>query len=240
MDAKEMDESGDKPEVSQPPKPKLMDPGKYAFVEKYLEDDQERHSVTTETSDSGLGTHAAAPELGMEEISALFPGLSWAYLSQIKEFFPDTTVGVLKECFVALQLYDFAELLEKVRPRSLRPALSPEQIEQLRGSSDRPTKYHNKVAVLVVKHIVGKYNVERVDVEKIEAFFKDLNSRNEVTIIAPPPCLHAVWRMENQLKSLEEEKKTRYRLEIELLQQRESLEKTEMQLQKESTKRCSF
>ncbi|KAJ7377989.1 hypothetical protein OS493_025305 [Desmophyllum pertusum] len=68
-EAREMDESADKPEISQPPKPKLMDSERRAFVEKYLEDIQERHSVTTETSDSGLGTHVAASELGMEEIS---------------------------------------------------------------------------------------------------------------------------------------------------------------------------
>ncbi|KAJ7377992.1 hypothetical protein OS493_025308 [Desmophyllum pertusum] len=72
MYAKEMYESADKPEVSQPSKPKLMDPERRAFVEKYLEDIQERHSVTTEASDSGLGTHAAASELGMEEISGKY------------------------------------------------------------------------------------------------------------------------------------------------------------------------
>ncbi|KAJ7377988.1 hypothetical protein OS493_025304 [Desmophyllum pertusum] len=206
-EAREMDESTDKPEISQRLQAKLMDPGKYAFVEKYLEDVQERHSVTAEASDSGLGTHAAASELGMEEIS---------------------------ECFEALQLYDFAELLEKVRPRSLRPALSPEQIEQLRGSSDRPTKYHSNVAVLVVKQIVGGLdNVESDNAEKIEAFFKDLNSRNEVTIIASPPSSQAVRRMEYQLILLvAEAESTRRRLEIEIPRVREYLEK-EMQEQKE-------
>ncbi|KAJ7377980.1 hypothetical protein OS493_025296 [Desmophyllum pertusum] len=167
------------------------------------------------------------------------PEWNWnrAYRSQIVELFPDTTVGVLKECFEALQLYDLAELLEKVRPRSLRPALSLEQIEQLRGSSDRPTKYHSNVAVLVVKQIVGGLdNVASDNAEKIEAFFKDLNSRNEVTIIASPPGLQAVRKMEKQLKLQEEEKKRmRHRLEIEIPQERESLEK-EMQEQKEGKK----
>ena len=82
MDAEEMDESADKPEVSQPPKPKLLDPEKYAFVEKYLEDIRERHSVTTEASDSGLGTHAAASELGMEEISGKYNS-PWLFLSKL-------------------------------------------------------------------------------------------------------------------------------------------------------------
>ncbi|KAJ7328528.1 hypothetical protein OS493_024443 [Desmophyllum pertusum] len=280
MDAEEMDESADMPEVSQPPKPKLMDPGKYAFVEKYLEDIQERHSVTTEASDSGLGTHAAASELGMEEISepnklrlkdlsedviqvlnnllnadevtmerfkrffgrksrdlAFWDSID---LRIITELFPDTTVGVWKECFETLQLYDLDELLEKVRPRSLRPALSPKQIEQLpkqieqlRGSSNRPTKYHRNVAVLVVKHLVGKCDVESVNVEKIEAFFKNLNPRNEVTIIASSPGLQVLQGMENKLKFLEEKnKRMGHQLEIELPQQRESAEKAEMQVDK--------
>ncbi|KAJ7378034.1 hypothetical protein OS493_025351 [Desmophyllum pertusum] len=139
-----------------------------------------------------------------------------------------------------MKLYDFAELLEKVRPRSLRPALSPEQIEQLRGSSDRPTKYHSNVAVLVVKQIVGGLdNVESDNAEKIEAFFKDLNSRNEVTIIASPPSLQAVRRMEYQLLLLvAEAESTRRRLEIEIPRLREYLE-LEMQEQKEGKKRRS-
>ena len=49
-------------------------------------------------------------------------------LHEIKTLFPDTTINVLKECFEVLQLYDLGEILEKVRPRSLRPAVSPEQI----------------------------------------------------------------------------------------------------------------
>ena len=105
-------------------------------------------------------------------------------LYEIKNLFPDTTVNVLKECFEVLQLYDLVEILEKVKPRSLRPAVSPEQIEKLRGADDRPTKYHSNVAVLVVDFTVEEDIVEREDAEKIETFFKDLNSRNEVTIIS--------------------------------------------------------
>ena len=81
-------------------------------------------------------------------------------------------------------MYDFAEILEKVRPRSLRPALSPEQIEKLWRAGDRPTKYHSNVTVLVVNHTVGKDIVKIIDPEEIETFFKDLNSRNEVTTIS--------------------------------------------------------
>ena len=75
-------------------------------------------------------------------------------LHEIKTLFPDTTINVLKECFEVLQLYDLVEILEKVRPRSLRPAVSPEQIEKLRRADNRPTKYHSDVAVLVVDFTV--------------------------------------------------------------------------------------
>ena len=81
-------------------------------------------------------------------------------------------------------MYDFAEIMEKVRSRSLRPALSPNQIEKLWRAGDRPTKYHSNVVVLVVKHTVEEHIVERNEAEKIETFFKDLNSRSEVTIIS--------------------------------------------------------
>ena len=106
-------------------------------------------------------------------------------LTDLKDLFPDTTVSVLKKCFEALRMYDFAEIMEKVRPRSLRPALSPEQIEKLRRAGDRPTKYHSDVAVLVADFTaVGEDILEREDARKIETFFKDLNSRNEVAIIS--------------------------------------------------------
>ncbi|XP_020616577.1 uncharacterized protein LOC110054574 [Orbicella faveolata] len=205
--------------MSQRHKVKSMDPGKLAFVQKYLEDVQDTRSVTTEASDSGLATHTAASELGTQEISessklclkdlsddvtskltemlqadeaALekfyqFFGLKMEGrfpLQELKQMFPDTAVSVLKECFEALRLYDLVEVMEKVKPRSLRPAVSPEQIEKLWRSDDRPTKYHSDVAVLIVNHTVEEDIVEREEAEKMETFFKDLDSRNEVTIIS--------------------------------------------------------
>ena len=109
----------------------------------------------------------------------------WFSLEEIKQMFPDTAVSVLKECFEVLRLYDLVEIMEKVKPRSLRPAVSPEQIEKLRRADDRPTKYHSNVAVLIVNHTVGQGDiVEKEDTEKIETFFKDLNSQNEVATVA--------------------------------------------------------
>ena len=67
-----MDERTDEPDISRLNKAKSMDPEKYAFVKKYLEDVQDTRSITTEASDSGLATHAAASELGNEEISGKY------------------------------------------------------------------------------------------------------------------------------------------------------------------------
>lgn len=97
----------------------------------------------------------------------------------IFELFPDTPVRLLRDVFEALQLYDLVELLEKAKPRSLRPALPIEEIKKLRKVGDRPTAYHSQAAVL----IVNKSN-ETVHVEKIKAFFKDLNSNNETHVVS--------------------------------------------------------
>ena len=65
----EVKKKTDEPGMSQRDKAKLMDPEKFALVQKYLEDVQDTRSMTTEVSDSGLATHTAASELGTEEIN---------------------------------------------------------------------------------------------------------------------------------------------------------------------------
>ena len=126
-----------------------------------------------------------ADKAAMQKVIQFFglrPFLSTG-LTDLKDLFPDTTVSVLKKCFEALRMNDLAEIMEKVRPRSLRPALSPAHIEILWRAGERPTKYHSDVAVLVVNHAVEKNIVKSKNPEKIETFFKDLNSKNEVAKI---------------------------------------------------------
>lgn len=122
-------------------------------------------------------------------------------LHEIKKLFPDTAVNVLKECFEVLRLYDLVEILEKVKPRSLRPVVSQEQIEKLRRTDDRPTKYHSNVAVLVVDSTVEGDILEREDARKIETCFKDLNSRNGVAIISSSQETRKVVREMNEINS---------------------------------------
>ena len=74
-------------------------------------------------------------------------------------------------------MYDLVDFLETaVKPISLRPVLSPEEVETLR-TGDLPTKSHNNVAVLVVN-----FSADKDLNQKIERFFKDLNSQNNFTI----------------------------------------------------------
>ena len=133
-----------------------------------------------------LDQRLQADNAAMEKFCQFF-GLKLVHrfgLITLKDLFPDTTVSLLKKCFEALLLHDLVEILEKVRPRSLRPAVSSEQIEKLRRTDDRPTKYHSDVAVLVVDLTFEEDFVKREHVEKIETFFKDLNLRNEVATIS--------------------------------------------------------
>ena len=64
-------------------------------------------------------------------------------------------------------MYDLVDFLETaVKPISLRPVLSPEEVETLR-TGDLPTKPHNNVAVLVVN-----FSADKDLNQKIERFFK--------------------------------------------------------------------
>ena len=103
-------------------------------------------------------------------------------LSDIKELFPDTPVKMLKDVCEALQLYDLAELLDKVtKPRALRPALPLKEIEKLPRANNRPIKIFTQAEVLII-------NLSREDgadsgAENFGSFFKVLNPQNQVTTL---------------------------------------------------------
>ena len=103
---------------------------------------------------------------------------------------------MLKEVFGALHLYDLVELLERAtKPRTLHPALSLKEIENLQDASNRPTKFYSKAKVLIIHNdegIVGN------NAEKIGTFFKALNSQTQVTTLRMDPQKKLV----NELSSL--------------------------------------
>ena len=116
-------------------------------------------------------------------------------MRQIAHSFPNTPVDLMRQCFEALQMYDLVDLLEKaVKTISLRPVLSSGEVEALR-TGNLPTKSHNNVVVLVVNDSADK------DLnQKIEGFFKELNSQNDVTVIGSS-------RSEEKLKELRDLKR---------------------------------
>ena len=179
-----------------------------------------------------LNQRLTADATAMEKVSRFF-GLkgdpfSFSFLP-IEHFFPDTTVSVLKECFEALRLCDLAEILAKVKPRALCPALSPEQAGKLL-LGDRRTKNYSNIAVVVVD-----VSSEKGTAKMIETFFKDLNPKNEVDVIPFTNLKEKflVWEKINENKllemdAIEREKFFRNRLEIEHPKRRKRIEEVSM------------
>ena len=116
-------------------------------------------------------------------------------MRQIAHNFPNTPVDLMRQCFEALQMYDLVDLLEKaVKTSSLRPVLSSGEVETLR-TGNLPTKSHNNVVVLVVNDSADK------DLnQKIEGFFKELNSQNDVTVIGSKEKLQELWDLKESLE----------------------------------------
>ena len=127
----------------------------------------------------------SADEVGLNRVFRFFglkvdfrPSSHVSCMRQLAHSFPNTPVDLMRQCFEALQMYDLVDLLEKaVKTSSLRPVLSSGEVETLR-TGNLPTKSHNNVVVLVVNESADK------DLnQKIEGFFKELNSQNDVTVI---------------------------------------------------------
>ena len=101
---------------------------------------------------------------------------------EIIELFPDTPVTLLRNVFRKLELYDLVELLEKVRPSTLRALPAKEIDKLLNANNKRPTKFFSKAEVLIIDYF-DFAAVEKADIERIGSFFKDLNSKSQVAEI---------------------------------------------------------
>ena len=139
----------------------------------------------------------------------LHPDLPYDELTNIRNIFPDTPVKMLKEVFEALQLFDFAELLEKAtKPRTLRPALPLKEIEKLSNVSNRPTKVYSKAEVLIIELCEGPQTAadnDRNDVERFGSFFKALNSQNEITTLTSNHLKKSIVELDYLMKVKKEE-----------------------------------
>ncbi|KAL9959126.1 hypothetical protein ACROYT_G036214 [Oculina patagonica] len=66
------------PEISVGDEARYVDSEKYSFVQSYLQNIRdETQSMTTETSDSGIRTHGAPSDIGMEDISGNYQQVIW-------------------------------------------------------------------------------------------------------------------------------------------------------------------
>ena len=139
----------------------------------------------------------------------LHPDLPYDELTNIRNIFPDTPVKMLKEVFEALQLFDFAELLEKAtKPRTLRPALPLKEIEKLSNVSNRPTKVYSKAEVLIIELCEGPQTAadnDRNDAERCGSFFKALNSQNEITTLTSNHLKKSLVELDYLMKVKKEE-----------------------------------
>lgn len=120
-------------------------------------------------------------------------------VEDISELFPDTPVKLLKEVFEALQLYDLMELLEKAKPRTLRPALPLKEIAKLPSRADGPVMFYSKASVLIIDNTT---TAENNTAERISSFFKDLNARTKVITITSRPLVEIT----NVLRGFEDTK----------------------------------
>ena len=103
-------------------------------------------------------------------------------LEDIEILFPETPLKLLKDVFDALQLCDLVDLLEKEKPRTLRPSLPMRDIRKKPNYSNRPTRIYSKAAVLTI----GTETLGQAQsyTQRIGSFFKEVNSRNKVTTIS--------------------------------------------------------
>ena len=115
-------------------------------------------------------------------------------LDNIREFFPDTPIKLLKDVFQALELHDLVEILEKaLKPRTLRPTLPLKDIKKMTDASNRPTRFYNEAAVLIIDTGTGLSH-SKTGI-RIGSFFEEFNSRSRVTTVTTTlPRLSGVIR----------------------------------------------
>lgn len=114
------------------------------------------------------------------ESFGLTPTLS-KVLEDIDKLFPDTPAKLLKDVFEALKLYDLVDLMEKAKPRTLRPAFPLREIRLKLDASGRPTRFYSKVAVLIIHTEVDPADSK---VQNIGSFFQGFDSRSRVTTVS--------------------------------------------------------
>ena len=121
----------------------------------------------------------------------------------LEKFFPDTPIKLLRDVFDELQLCDLVELLEKVKPRTLRPVFHLKEIRKALNAANRPTKFYSKAEVLIIKFaesVAADYNVL-----SFTSFLKALNSKSNITTVTSRNLAKTLRTFKETKKMVEEE-----------------------------------
>ena len=121
----------------------------------------------------------------------------------LEEFFPDTPIKLLRDVFDELQLYDLVELLEKVKPRTLRPVFPLKEIRKALNAANRPTKFYSKAEVLIIKFsesVAVDYNVL-----SFRSFLKALNPESNITTVTSGNLAERLGTLKETKKMVEDE-----------------------------------
>ena len=103
-------------------------------------------------------------------------------LEDIEILFPETPLKLLQDVFEALQLCDLVDLLDKEKPRTLRPSLPLSDIRKKANYGNRLTRFYSKAVVLTIG--TGSLGQGQNYTQRIGSFFKEINSRSKVTTIS--------------------------------------------------------
>ncbi|XP_068710479.1 uncharacterized protein [Montipora foliosa] len=126
-------------------------------------------------------------------------------VESIGELFPDTPINLLKDVCKALQMYDLVDLLEKAKPRSLRPALPLKEMAKLLNGSNRPTTVYRKAKVLIIDN---EDNIAR-NTEIITDLFERVCPGSEICSVATA-CLITPNRYDLEAERYRIEKAIQY------------------------------
>ncbi|XP_078345168.1 uncharacterized protein LOC144630676 isoform X1 [Oculina patagonica] len=144
------------PEISVGDEARYVDSEKYAFVQSYLQNIRdETQSMTTETIDSGIRTHGAPSDIGMEDISDDIYTLRLKDLSRevVNELFirlevhPVARKGFnqlfgIKRRFEKLKSDDFVKIFPDTPVKLMKDAFEALQLYDLVDVLEKPMKSH--------------------------------------------------------------------------------------------------
>ncbi|XP_068745004.1 uncharacterized protein [Montipora capricornis] len=134
--------------------------------------------LTTRIESDQVSRDIFLKSFGLDQHKKLYPlGMR---VEAVGELFPDTPINLLKDVCKALQMYDLVDLLEKAKPRSLRPALPLKEMAKLLNGCNRPTTVYRKAKVLIIDN---EDNIAR-NTEIITDLFERVCPGSEICSVA--------------------------------------------------------